>query len=71
MSDESMSLEAYLAEGGVLSSPENAPSRYRAELLRLMATFIDSSLAGAAGFADTINDSPGLTERIAACRIVL
>lgn len=66
-----MSIEAYLAQGGILSSPENAPPRYRAELLRLMASFVDSTLAGAAGFADTINDAPGLTERIAACRIVL
>lgn len=68
---ETMPIEDYLAEGGVLTAPGNAPPRYRAELLRLMASFIDSSLAGAAGFAETINAAPGLTERIAACRIVL
>lgn len=66
-----MSIESYLAQGGVLTSPGNVPPRYRAELLRLMATFVDSELAGAAGFADIINEGPGLTERIAASRIVL
>jgi len=54
MTDE-MSIETYLAQGGVLSSPANVPARYRGELLRLMATFVDSELAGAAGFADVIN----------------
>ena len=32
-----MSLETYLAQGGILSSPHNVPPRYRGELLRLMA----------------------------------
>ncbi|MEZ5922073.1 MAG: Phenylacetic acid catabolic protein [Parvularculaceae bacterium] len=62
---------AYLARGGKLSAPDNAPARYRAELMRLMASFVDSELAGAAGFADRINDGPGVKERIAASRIVL
>ena len=66
-----MTIENYLAKGGVLTSPENVPSRYRGELMRLMATFVDSELAGAAGFADLINSAPGLTERIVAARIVL
>lgn len=66
-----MSLESYLEQGGKLTSPENAPARYRAELMRIMASFVDSELAGAAGFADTINDGPGIKERIAASRIVL
>jgi 1,2-phenylacetyl-CoA epoxidase catalytic subunit len=66
-----MSIEAYLAEGGVLTSPANVPPRYRGELLRIMATFVDSELAGSAGFADTINAAPGIKERIAASRIVL
>jgi ring-1,2-phenylacetyl-CoA epoxidase subunit PaaA len=35
-------------------------------LLRLMASFVDSELAGSAGFADTINDAPGIKSRIAA-----
>jgi 1,2-phenylacetyl-CoA epoxidase catalytic subunit len=68
---ETMSIDDYLAQGGVLTSPTNVPPRYRGELLRLMATFVDSELAGSAGFADTINDAPGLKERIAAARIVL
>ena len=32
---------------------------------------MDSALAGAAGFADIINDGPGIKERIAAAKIVL
>ena len=32
---------------------------------------VDSALAGSAGFADTINDAPGIQERISAARIVL
>ncbi|ACL58274.1 Phenylacetic acid catabolic protein [Methylobacterium nodulans] len=66
-----MEIDDYLAQGGVLTSPANTPPRYRGELLRLMATFVDSELAGSAGFADVINDAPGLKERIAAARIVL
>lgn len=70
MSD-TMPIEQYLEKGGVLSSPDNVPPRYRGELLRLMASFVDSELAGSAGFADTINDAPGIQERISAARIVL
>ena len=66
-----MPIEDYLAQGGQLTSPANVPARYRGELLRLMATFVDSELAASAGFADTINDAPGITARIAACRITL
>ena len=36
-----------------------------------MATFVDSELAASAGFADTINEAPGITARIAAARITL
>ena len=70
MSDE-MSISDYLAQGGRLTSPANVPARYRAELLKMMATFVDSSLAGAAGFADVINLGPGIKHRIAASKIVL
>ncbi len=70
MSDDSDILD-YLARGGKLSAPGNAPPRYRAEILRLMASFVDSELAGAAGFADCINLGPGVKERISASRIVL
>ena len=72
MSDtETMPIEDYLAQGGRLTSPDNVPARYRGELLRLMASFVDSELAGSAGFAGTINDAPGIQERISAARIVL
>ncbi len=70
MSD-TMPIEEYLLKGGVLTSPDNVTPRYRGELLRLMASFVDSELAGAAGFADTINDAPGIKERIASAKIVL
>lgn len=68
---EDMSIESYLAAGGVLTNPMNVPPRYRAELMKLMTTFVDSELAGAAGFADVINAGPGIKERIAAAKIVL
>ena len=68
---DDMSIQDYLAQGGKLTSPANVPPRYRAELLKLMATFVDSELAGAAGFADAINAGPGIKERIAAAKIVL
>ncbi|WP_037150158.1 Phenylacetic acid catabolic protein [Rhizobium freirei] len=71
MSDDVMPIEDYLAQGGMLTSPDNVPPRYRGELLRLMASFVDSELAGAAGFADIINAAPGIKERISAARIVL
>lgn len=64
-------LLTYLAGGGKLTGPENAPPRYRAELMRLMTVFVDSELAGAAGFADCINHAPGVRERLTATRIVL
>jgi len=66
-----MSIEDYLAHGGKLTSPGNVPARYRGELLRLMASFVDSELAASAGFAETINDAEGIKSRIAAARIVL
>lgn len=68
---ESMSIEDYLAGGGILTAPGNVPARYRAEMLRLMASFVDSELAASAGFAATINTAPGIKERIAASRITL
>lgn len=70
MHDED-SLLNYLAAGGKLDAPENVTARYRGELMRLMAVFVDSELAGAAGFADSINAAPGLKEKQAATRIVL
>ena len=37
-----MKIEDYLAQGGVLTNPANVPPRYRAELMKLMASFVDS-----------------------------
>ncbi len=68
---ETMNIEDYLAKGGVLTSPNNVPARYRGELMRLMSSFVDSELAASAGFADSINFAPGIKERIAASRITL
>ena len=70
MTDEKEILD-YLSRGGKFSAPGNAPARYRAELLRMMASFVDSEMAGAAGFADCLNLGPGVKEKIAASRIVL
>ena len=41
----------------LLTNPTNVPPRYRAELMKLMATFVDSELAGAAGVVG--NSEPG------------
>ncbi|MDF2690109.1 MAG: phenylacetic acid catabolic [Microvirga sp.] len=65
------SLVSFVTGGGRLSAPDNVTPRYRAELMRLMAIFVDSEMAGASGFADCINLAPGLKERITATRIVL
>jgi len=70
-SGKGMSIDDYLAAGGRMSSPSNVPPRYRGELMRLMATFVDSELAGSAGFADVVNEGPGIKERISASRIAL
>lgn len=68
---EEEGLIEFVSGGGRLSAPDNATPRYRAELMRLMAIFVDSEMAGAAGFTDCINLAPGLPERITATRIVL
>jgi 1,2-phenylacetyl-CoA epoxidase catalytic subunit len=65
------SLLAYVGGGGKLSSPDNVTPRYRGELMRIMAVFVDSELAGASGFADLINLAPGVKERVVASRMVL
>lgn len=70
MHDDSALID-YLAQGGRLTNPANVSPRYRAELMKLMSTFVDSELAAAAGFADVINAGPGIKERIAAAKIVL
>lgn len=63
-------LTAHLARGGHISGKDEVSRGYRAELMRLMATLVDSELAGAAGLAEYINRAPGLKERRIAARIV-
>jgi ring-1,2-phenylacetyl-CoA epoxidase subunit PaaA len=65
------SLIAYVGGGGRLSSPDNVTPRFRGELMRIMAVFVDSELAGASGFADCINLAPGVKERVVTARMVL
>lgn len=71
MAEDDMTVDDYLQKGGVLSSPSNVPARYRAELLRLMASFVDSELAASAGFAAAINTAPGIKQRTNAAQIVM
>ena len=65
MSDE-MTIDSYLSQGGVLSNPSNVPPRYRAELLKLMAIFVDSELAGPR--ASPTSSTPGRGSRNASRR---
>ena len=65
-------LSSYLAGGGKLSAPDNAPPRYRGELMRLMAVFVDSRAGGCRRASPTASTSPpACKERITAARIVL
>lgn len=68
---EVMDITNYLKQGGVLSSPDNVPARYRGELMRLMSSFVDSQLAASAGYATAINFAPNIDARLAACQITL
>ena len=56
--------------GGRLDADDALSPGYRGELMRLMVVFVDSELAGAAGFVDHINSAPGLRERSIAARMV-
>lgn len=68
--DDAAFLE-YLEHSGRLTSPDNVTPAYRRELLRLMAGFVDSELAAAAGFAAVINQAPTLSGRKLMARLVL
>ncbi|HYB09337.1 MAG TPA: Phenylacetic acid catabolic protein [Alphaproteobacteria bacterium] len=70
MAMDDTAIVARIAEGGKLGGADELSAGYRAELMRLMVVFVDSELAGAAGFADLINVAPGLKERSIAARIV-
>jgi 1,2-phenylacetyl-CoA epoxidase catalytic subunit len=63
-------LIAEIAKGKKLGAEDTLPTGYRGELIRLMAVFVDSELAGAAGFTPFINHAPGLRQRAVAARIV-
>jgi ring-1,2-phenylacetyl-CoA epoxidase subunit PaaA len=63
-------LIAAIAAGRRLGAEDPLPPGYRGELVRLMAVFVDSELAGAAGFTQFINHAPGLRQRAVAARIV-
>lgn len=69
--DNVIALEAHIKNGGVISSPRNVTSRYRADLLRLMESFVDSEFAASAGFASILNEAPGIVQRINVARIIL
>lgn len=60
----------HVRNGGTFGAGEELSPGYRGELMRLMAVFVDSELAGAAGFVPFINSAPGLKERSVAARIV-
>lgn len=60
----------HIRSGGTFGAGDGLSPGYRGELMRLMAVFVDSELAGAAGFVQFINSAPGLKERIIAARIV-
>jgi 1,2-phenylacetyl-CoA epoxidase catalytic subunit len=70
MLKEDQQLAERIAAGEKLAGPQALSAGYRTELARLMAVFVDSELAGAAGFCPYINRGPGLRERIVASRIV-
>ena len=70
MAGEDEALIARIGRGERLEAGDELSSGYRAELVRLMVVFVDSEMAGAAGFADHINRAPGMRERSTAARIV-
>jgi len=70
MGTDDAALITRIADGERLGAEDELPAGYRAELMRLMVVFVDSEMAGAAGFADLINRAPGIKERCAAARIV-
>ena len=63
-------LLARIANNEKLTAQDDLSPGYRGEIRRLMVAFVDSELAGAAGFVDIINKAPGMRERCTASRIV-
>ncbi len=69
MRDEQALID-HVAGGGRIETAAEMSAAYRGEIVRVMTVLVDSGLAAAAGFADTINRAPGLAERQAMVRIV-
>ncbi len=63
-------LLARIANNEKLTDKDELTPGYRGELRRVMVSFVDSELAGAAGFVDIINKAPGMRQRCTASRIV-
>jgi ring-1,2-phenylacetyl-CoA epoxidase subunit PaaA len=67
--DEKTLLET-IAGGGRITELDDMTPAYRGEVTRLMTIFVDTELAWAAGYADSINKAPGMRERVVAATIV-
>lgn len=70
MPHDDSQLTAKIAAGEKFGPDDALSAAYRGEVMRLMAVFVDSELAGAAGFVTIINQAPGLDERIGMARLV-
>ena len=55
--NDTMNIEDYLAQGGVLTVPGNVPARYWGELLRLMEDAKPADAASSLSTKDDINRS--------------
>jgi ring-1,2-phenylacetyl-CoA epoxidase subunit PaaA len=56
--------------GRAVTAPSQMSPAYRGEVTRLMTIFVDTELAWAAGYADYINEAPGIRERVVAAQVV-
>ncbi|MCB2099813.1 MAG: phenylacetate-CoA oxygenase subunit PaaI [Rhodobacterales bacterium] len=59
-----------IKEGRRIGADDALSPAYRGEIVRLMTIFVDTELAWAAGYADMINQAPGMRERVVAAHIV-
>ena len=70
MTADEKALLATIAGGGRIADLHDMTPVYRGEVIRLMTIFVDTELAWAAGYADSINSAPGMRERVVAATIV-
>jgi 1,2-phenylacetyl-CoA epoxidase catalytic subunit len=56
--------------GRKITSEAQMSPAYRGEVTRLMTIFVDTELAWAAGYADYINQAPGMRERVVTAQVV-